>query len=56
VLRRQFELYIAEELGDDHLRSWQEKTELREITREIAQLRRRLDEVETRRTQIEARH
>ena len=56
VLRRQLEAYIAEELGDDHLRSRQEQTELRELTREIAALRKRLDQLETRRAQIEARH
>ena len=55
VLRRQLEAYIAEELGDDYLRSWQAKTELREITREIAQLRKRLNELEARRAQIEDR-
>jgi hypothetical protein len=56
VLRGQLEAYIAEVLGDDHLRSWQEKTELREITRAMAQLRKRLDELEARRAQIEGRH
>ena len=35
VLRRQLEAYIVEELGDEYLRSWQEKTERREITREL---------------------
>lgn len=56
VLRRQLEAYIAEKLGDDYLRSRQEKTELREITREIAQLRKRLDELEARRAEIDGRH
>lgn len=55
VLRGQLEAYIAEELGTDHLRSWQDKTELREVRREVAQLRKRLDELEARRTQIEGR-
>ena len=55
VLRRQLEGYIAEELGDDYLRSWQDKTELREITGEMAQLRKRLGELEARRAQIEGR-
>lgn len=53
MLRRQLEAYITEELGAGHLRSWQEKTELRDLTRQIAQLRKRLDELETRRAQIE---
>lgn len=56
VLRRQLEAYIADELGDDYLLSWQAKTELREITREIAQLQKRLDELEARKAQIEGRH
>jgi hypothetical protein len=55
VLRGQLEAYIVEELGDDHLRSWQEKTELREVTREMAQLRKRLYELEARRAQLEGR-
>ena len=56
ILRSQLEAYITEELGDDYLRSWQEKTELRQITGEMAQLRKRLDELEARRAQIEGRH
>ncbi|MGA2012186.1 MAG: hypothetical protein ABSH51_16920 [Solirubrobacteraceae bacterium] len=56
VLRRQLEAYIAEELGDDHLRSWRDKTELREVKREIAQLRKRLDELLARRAELEGRH
>lgn len=32
VLRRQLEAYITEELGDDYLHRWQEKTELRELS------------------------
>ena len=56
VLRRQLEAYIVEELGDDYLRSWQEKTELREVTREMAQLRKRLDELQARRAKLEGRH
>lgn len=56
VLRGQLEAYIAEELGDDYLRRWQAKTELREVTREMSQLRKRLGELEARRAQIEGRH
>jgi len=52
VLRGQLEAYVAEELGDDYLRSWREKTELREITREMALLRKRLDELEARRSAL----
>lgn len=53
VLRGQLEAYIAEELGDAYLRRWQAKTELREVTREMSQLRKRLGELEARRAQIE---
>jgi len=55
VLRSQLEAYIAEELGDDYVRRWQEKTELREIKREMTQLRKRLDELVARRAEIEDR-
>jgi coenzyme F420-reducing hydrogenase delta subunit len=55
VLRRQLEAYIVEELGDEYLRCWQAKTELRDITLEMAELRKRLDELEARRAQIEGR-
>ena len=44
LLRSQLEAYIAEELGVDYLHRWQQTTELREINREMAQLRKRLDE------------
>lgn len=56
VLRGELEAYIAEELGERYLCSWREKTELREIRREVTQLRRRLDELDARRAQIEDRH
>ena len=56
VLRRQLEAYIAEELGDDYLRRWQEETELRDIKREMARLRKRLDELADRSAEIERRH
>jgi hypothetical protein len=55
VLRSQLEAYVAEELGDAYLRSWQEKTELGAIKREMAQLRKRLDELLARRAEIEGR-
>jgi len=53
LLRRQLEVYVAEELGDDYLSRWQARTELREVTREITQLRQRLDQLEARRAEIE---
>jgi hypothetical protein len=55
VLRSQLEAYIAEQRGDDYLRKWQDNTELREIKREMAQLRKRLDELVARRAEIEGR-
>jgi hypothetical protein len=55
VLRRQLEAYIGQELGDEYLRTWQQKTELRDITGEMAELRKRLDELEARRAQISGR-
>jgi len=55
VLRGQLEAYVAAELGDVYLRSWQETTELREIRREMVQLRKRLGELEARGIQIEGR-
>jgi len=56
VLRSQLEAYIVEELGDDYLRSWRAKTELREIAQEMTKLRKRLDELAARRAEIEGRH
>jgi len=56
VLRGQLEAYIAEELGDDHLRTWREKTELREIQQEMTKLRKRMDELAARKAEIEGRH
>jgi len=55
VLRSQLEAYIVEELGNDYLRAWQEKTELREIKQETAELRKRLNELAARRAEIEGR-
>jgi hypothetical protein len=56
VLRSQLEAYIVEEFGDDYLRTWQEKTQLREISQEMAKLRKRLDELAARKAAIESRH
>lgn len=56
VVRSQLEAYITEELGEAYLGRWQEKTELAEIKREMAQLRKRLDELGARRAEIEGRH
>ena len=53
VLRSQLERYIAEELGADCLSSGKNQTELRKIKKEMAGLKKRLDELQTRRTEIE---
>jgi hypothetical protein len=53
VLRSQLEAYFVAELGDDYLRSWQAKTELRRIKREMTTLRKRLDELVARKAEIE---
>jgi hypothetical protein len=55
VLRSQLEAYIVGELGNDYLRTWQEKAELREIKQETAELRKRLNELAARRAEIEGR-
>ena len=53
VLRSQLEQYISEQLGAGRLRSGKNKTELRKIKKEIADLQMRLDELEARKTEIE---
>ena len=53
ILRRQLEEYIAEELGQDRLSSGKKHTELRKIKKEIADLKRRLAVLQSRRTELE---
>lgn len=53
VLRSQLEKYIAEELGADRLSSGKNQTELRKIKKEMAELKKRLDALQARRTEIE---
>ena len=53
LLRSQLERYIAEELGADCLAHGKNQTELRKIKREIANLKNRLDALETRRAVLE---
>jgi hypothetical protein len=53
VLRSQLEPYIAEQLGPEYLASKKAKTELRAISKEIADLRRKLTELEARRVELE---
>jgi len=56
VLRSQLEEYIIEELGDDYLHTWHERTELSNIKQEMTKLRKRLDELTARRAEIEGQH
>ena len=53
VLRSQLEQYIAEEFGADRLSSGKNQTDLRKITREMVNLKKRLVELQARRTELE---
>ncbi|MBU4400707.1 MAG: hypothetical protein KKE86_15420 [Planctomycetes bacterium] len=53
VLRSQLELYIAEELGADRLSSGKNQTELRNIKKEITDLKKMLAGLQDRRTELE---
>lgn len=53
VLRSQLEQYIAEELGADRLSSGKNQTELRQIKKEMADLKKRLAVLQARRTDLE---
>jgi coenzyme F420-reducing hydrogenase delta subunit len=53
LLRSQLEKYIAEELGKDRLSSVQKQAELRKINKEIANLKKRLNELQARRMEFE---
>ena len=53
LLRSQLEQYIAEELGKDRLSSVKKQTELRKIKKEIANLKKKLNELQARRTDLE---
>ena len=52
VLRSQLEQYIAAELGDDRVATGKRQTELRKITKEMADLKKRLTALEARRTEL----
>ena len=54
LLRSQLEQYIAEELGKDRLSSVKKQTELRKIKKEIANLKKKLNGLQARRTDLEA--
>ncbi len=53
ILRSQLERYIAEELGTECLTSGKNQTELRNIKKEMATLKKRLKELEGRKYLIE---
>ena len=53
VLRSQLEMYIAAQLGAEHLLSKKAQTELRAINKEIAENRKKLTALETRKAEIE---
>ena len=53
VLRSQLELYIAAQLGSEHLLSKKAQTELRAINKEIAESRKNLTALEARNAKIE---
>jgi hypothetical protein len=53
VLRSQLESYIATELGTARLTGGKNQTELRKIKKEIAALKKRLEELQVRRVELE---
>ena len=55
LLRSQLEGYIAEELGNDRLSNAKKHTELRKIKKEIANLKKRMNELQARRMELENR-
>ncbi len=53
ILRQQLEQYIAAELGSDYLTSHKRQTELRKIKKEMAELEKKLNALQTRRMELE---
>lgn len=53
VLRGQLEQFISEELGGDYLSKEKNQTELRKLKKEISALKKRLDELQSRKAIIE---
>ena len=53
ILRSQLEKYIAAELGSPYLGGKKRQTELRAIKKEMADLKKRLDELQARRVELE---
>ncbi len=53
ILRSQLEKYIAEELGEDYLFRVKAQTELRTIRKEISELNKKLNMLQSRKTKLE---
>lgn len=53
LLRSQLEQYIAEERGDDRLATAKRRTELRHLMKEMAAIKKRLTELEARKSELE---
>ena len=53
VFRNQLELYIAAQLGAEHLAGVKTKNELRSVSKEITDLRRKLASLETQKAELE---
>lgn len=53
VLRSQLERYVAEQIGADRVSTGKNQTELRKIKKEIATLKKQLEELQTRKTKLE---
>jgi coenzyme F420-reducing hydrogenase delta subunit len=53
LLGSQLEKYIAEELGRDRLSAVKKQTELRKINKEIANLKKRLNELQSLKMELE---
>ncbi len=54
ILRSQLEQYIAEQLGSKQLLSKKSQAELRKINKEIAELKKKLTTLQSRKAEIEA--
>jgi len=53
ILRSQLEKYITEELGEDYLVGVKAQTELRRIKKEISELKKKLNVLQNRKTDLE---
>ena len=53
ILRSQLEAYIAAQLGSEHLASKKAQTELRAISKEIAEFKKKLAALEARKVELE---